>query len=177
MSAPQVMLLVVMLLGGVGVIGSYAQGLISRPGSIKVLWGKISGPFRTIYFISMVLSTLGYFAFAYYLLFRIDPVMARVTDTLGFDLFFAAISGMLLFSSLWMPFTYSYVDKPNKGTWIMIRGVLFLVALSSCALVWALLCLHDKTPAGPYWVAVVGAGYFALHTTLLDAFMWPVLYR
>jgi hypothetical protein len=177
MSTPQLMLLVVMLMGGLGVIGSYAQGLISHPGSIKVLWGKISGPFRTIYFISMLLSALGYFAFAYYLLFRVDPATALVTDTLGFEVFFAAITGMLLFSSLWMPFTYSYVDKPNKGTWLMIRVVLFLVALSSCALVWALLSLHDKTPPGPYWVAVVGAGYFALHTTMLDAFLWPVLYR
>ena len=177
MSTPQLMLLVVMLMGGLGVIGSYAQGLISHPGSIKVLWGKISGPFRTIYFISMLLSALGYFAFAYYLLFRVDAATALVTNTLGFEVFFAAITGMLLFSSLWMPFTYSYVDKPNKGTWLMIRVVLFLVALSSCALVGALRSLHDKTPPGPYWVAVVGAGYFALHTTMLDAFLWPVLYR
>jgi magnesium-transporting ATPase (P-type) len=125
----------------------------------------------------MLLSALGYFAFAYYLLFRVDAATALVTNTLGFEVFFAAITGMLLFSSLWMPFTYSYVDKPNKGTWLMIRVVLFLVALSSCALVWALLSLHDKTPPGPYWVAVVGAGYFALHTTMLDAFLWPVLYR
>jgi len=51
----------------------------------------------------MLLSALGYFAFAYYLLFRVDAATALVTNTLGFEVFFAAITGMLLFSSLWMP--------------------------------------------------------------------------
>ena len=177
MSNPQVMLLIVMAMGGVGVIGSYVQGFIAHPGSVNVLWGKISGPFRSVYTVSMLLSALGYFAFAYFLLFRIVPSEAKVTSTLGFDVFFAAITGMLLFSSLWMPFTYSYVEKPNPSTWAAIRIVLFLVGLSSCALVWALLSLHNKQPALPYWIAVAGSSYFAFHTTILDAFIWPVLYK
>ena len=177
MTSPQVMLLIVMLMGGVGVIGSYAQGFIAHPGSVNVLWGKISGPFRSVYTVSMLLSALGYFAFAYFLLFRIVPSEAKVTGTLGFDVFFVAITGMLLFSSLWMPFTYSYVEKPNPGTWAAIRIVLFMVGLSSCTLAWALLSLDSKQPSVPYWFAVVGSVYFAFHTTVLDAFIWPVLYR
>ncbi len=177
MTSSQVMLLIVMLMGGIGVIGSYVQGLIAHPGSVSVLWGKIKGPFRSVYTVSMLLSALSYFAFAYFLLFKIVPSEAKVTGTLGFDIFFAAITGMLLFSSLWMPFTYSYVEKPNPGTWTAIRIVLFLVGFSSCALAWALLSLHSKQPAVPYWIAVVGSIYFAFHTTILDAFIWPVLYR
>jgi hypothetical protein len=177
MSGAQVMLLIVMLLGGIGVIGSYAQGFIAHPGSINVLWGKIHGPFRTVYFISMLLSALGYFAFAYFLLFGVKSADVKIGSSLGFEAFFAAVSGMLLFSSLWMPFVYSWVEKPNPGTWKMIRAVLFLVALSSCGLVWALLSLQTKEPSFPYWLAVAGAGYFAFHTTMLDAFIWPVLYK
>ena len=177
MTSPQVMLMIVMLMGGVGVIGSYAQGFIAHPGSVNILWGKISGPFRSVYTVSMLLSALGYFAFAYFLLFRIVPSTAKVTGTLGFEVFFTVIAGMLLFSSLWMPFTYSYVEKPNPGTWVAIRIVLFLVGLSSCALAWAILSLHSKQPPVPYWFAVVGSVYFAFHTTVLDAFFWPVLYR
>jgi hypothetical protein len=127
MTSSQFMLLIVMLMGGIGVIGSYVQGFIAHPGSVNVLWGKIKGPFRNVYTVSMLLSALGYFAFAYFLLFKIVPAEAKVTGTLGFDVFFAAITGMLLFSSLWMPFTYSYVEKPNPGTWTAIRIVLFLV--------------------------------------------------
>ena len=82
-----------------------------------------------------------------------------------------------MFSSLWMPFTYSYVEKPNSDTWGAIRIVLFLVGFSSCALAWALLSLHTKQPSIPYWMAAGGSIYFAFHTTILDAFIWPVLYR
>lgn len=177
MSSAQFMLLVVMLMGGIGVIGSYAQGFVAHPGSVSVLWGKISGKFRSVYFISMLLSAVAYFLFAYFLLFAVKSVDVKVGSSLGFEVFFAAITGMLLFSSLWMPFVYSYVASPKPGTWKMIRGVLFLVALSSCALVWALLSLQTKEPSLPYWLAVGGAGYFAFHTTVLDAFVWTALYR
>jgi hypothetical protein len=177
MSSAQFMLLVVMLMGGIGVIGSYVQGFVAHPGSVSVLWGKISGKFRTVYFISMLLSAVGYFAFAYFLLFGVKSADVKIGSSLGFEAFFAAITGMLLFSSLWMPLVYSWVASPNKGTWVMIRGVLFLVALSSCALVWALLSLQTKEPSFPYWLAVVGAGYFAFHTTVLDAFIWPLKYK
>ena len=66
MTSSQVMLLIVMLMGGIGVIGSYVQGLIAHPGSVSVLWGKIKGPFRSVYTVSMLLSALSYFAFAYF---------------------------------------------------------------------------------------------------------------
>jgi hypothetical protein len=37
MTSSQVMLLIVMLIGGIGVIGSYVQGLIAHPGSVNIL--------------------------------------------------------------------------------------------------------------------------------------------
>ncbi len=177
MSIPQIMLLVLNVLGGAAVIGSYAQGGISHPAGLNVLWGNISTSVRPIYFVSMLLSALGYFFFIYFILFRLDPATVKVAGKIGFEVFFVIFTGMLLFSSLWMPFTYSYVDHNNPGTWVAIRVVLFLVALSSCALVWALLSLNTKTPSLPYWLAVAGSGYFAFHTLVLDGFLWPALYK
>jgi hypothetical protein len=177
MAIPQILLLILNVFGGAAVIGSYIQGFVSHPGSANVLWGNITGPVRSLYFISMILSALGYFAFIYFILFRLDPPAVRVSNTIGFEVFFVIMAGMLLFSSLWMPFTYSYVDNPHGGTWLAIRTVLFLVGISSAALVWALLSLHSKTPALPYWLAVAGSGYFAFHTLILDAFLWPALYK
>lgn len=177
MGIPQIMLLIINVFGGAAVIGSYIQGIVSHPGNLDILWGNITGSVRSLYFVSMILSALGYFAFIYYILFRLEPSSVRVPGNIGFEIFFVVFMGILLFSSLWMPFTYSYVDAPHPGTWIAVRIVLFLVALSSCALVWALVSLHSKDPSWPYWLAVAGSGYFAFHTTILDAFMWPVLYR
>jgi hypothetical protein len=177
MAIPQILLLILNVFCGAAVIGSYAQGIISHPGNLNILWGNISTSVRPIYFVSMLLSALGYFAFIYFIAFRLDPATVLVANKIGFEVFFVVFTGMLLFSSLWMPFTYSYVDNPNSGTWLAIRIVLFLVAISSCALLWALLSLNTKTPTLPYWLAVVGSGYFAFHTLVLDGFLWPALYR
>jgi hypothetical protein len=177
MSIQQILLLILNVLGGAAVIGSYVQGGISHPAGLNVLWGNISTSVRPIYFVSMLLSALGYFFFIYFIMFRLDPVTVKVAGKIGFEVFFVIFTGMLLFSSLWMPFTYSYVDNPNSSTWLAIRIVLFLVAISSCALLWALLSLNIKTPTVPYWLAVIGAGYFAFHTLVLDGFLWPALYK
>jgi hypothetical protein len=177
MPIPQIMLLILNIIGGAAVIGSYAQGIISHPGNLNILWGNISTSVRPIYFVSMILSAIGYFCFIYFILFRLDPAAVKVAGKIGFEVFFVIFAGMLLFSSLWMPFTYSYVDNPNSGTWLAIRIVLFLVAISSCALLWALLSLNTKMPSIPYWLAVVGSGYFAFHTLVLDGFLWPALYK
>jgi hypothetical protein len=177
MTTVQIVLLIINVVGGAAVIGSYAQGFVSHPGSVDVLWGNISGPTRSLYFVSMILSAISFFAFIYFILFRIDPAEVRIANRIGFEVFFAIFVGILLFSSLWMPFTYSYVESPKPGTWLAIRTVLLLVAFSSCALLWALLSLNNKQPAAAYWAAVVGSGYFAFHTLILDGFIWPALYK
>jgi hypothetical protein len=177
MAVQQILLLVLNVFGGAAVIGSYAQGFISHPGNVNVLWGNITGSVRSLYFISMILSALGYFAFIYFVLLSLDPPQVKITGAFGFEVFFVIFAGILLFSSLWMPFTYSYIDSPHSGTWLAIRAVLLLVGLSSCALLWALLSINTKTPSLPYWLAVAGSGYFAFHTLILDGFLWPALYR
>jgi len=98
MSAPQVNAFGCHVAGwSVRVSRQLRAGLISRPGSITKSSGENLRAVPDDLFHFDGAFALGYFAFAYYLLFRIDPVMARVTDTLGFDVFFAAISGMLCF--------------------------------------------------------------------------------
>ena len=76
-----------------------------------------------------------------------------------------------------MPLTNYYVSNPGTGVWIGIRAVLALVGLASIALVWALVAMQGKVPGTAYWLAVVGSGYFAFHTTVLDAIIWSALFK
>ena len=115
MAVPQILLLILNVFGGAAVIGSYAQGFISHPGNVSVLWGNITGSVRSLYSISMILSALGYFAFIYFILSPLNPSQVKITGNFGFEVFFVIFTGILLFSSLWMPFTFSYVDFPNSG--------------------------------------------------------------
>ncbi len=176
MATQQIILLVINIIGGAAVIGSYIFGLNVQSGGASVLWGGVPANIRPVYTVSMILSALGYFAFLYYILFRLNPSEVTIANTFGFSLFFAIFILILLPSALWMPLTNFYVNTPSTGTWVIVRIILALVGIGSIALVWALLYLQAREGVA-YWLAVAGSGYFAFHTAILDAVIWAALFK
>ena len=67
MSTQQIILLVINIIGGAAVIGSYVYGLNANAGGANVLWGGVPNNIRPIYTVSMILSALGYFAFMFFM--------------------------------------------------------------------------------------------------------------
>ena len=177
MGIQQIILLIINILGGAAVIGSYVLGLRGQSGGTNILWGSVPADIRPIYTVSMILSALGYFAFLYYILFRLDPAQIKIFGISGFTMFYVIFLFILVASAFWMPLTNMYVGNPSTGVWIGIRTVLAIVGLSSIALTLAFLTLQGKVPGLAYWLAVVGSGYFAFHTTVLDAIVWAALFR
>jgi hypothetical protein len=177
MRTEQVILLIINILGGAAVIGSYVLGLKGQSGGANVLWGGVPNSLRPVYTVSMILSALGFFAFIYFILFRLVPGEVLIGGRFGFSLFYAIFLVILVASAFWMPLTNAYVGNPSTGMWIGIRTVLALVGLGSIALMLALLTLQTKVPGISYWLAVVGSGYFAFHTTVLDAIVWAALFK
>jgi hypothetical protein len=176
MATQQIVLLIINVIGGIAVIGSYIYGLTAQSGGANVLWGGVPENIRPVYFVSMIISALGYFAFLYYIIFKLSPSEVTIANTFGFSLFFAIFILILLPSALWMPLTNLYVGTPSSGTWVIIRTILGLVGIGSIALVWALLSLQTREGVA-YWLAVAGSGYFAFHTAILDAIIWAALYK
>ena len=173
MGTQQIILLIINIVGGVAVILSYVYGLRGQAGGANVLWGGVPEGIRPLYFVSMIISAIGYFAFIYFLLFRINPSQISIE----YSLFYAIFLVILIASAFWMPLTNLYVNNPGTGLWIGVRSVLALVGLGSIALVWALL-ISQADPRGiAYWLAVSGAGYFAFHTAILDAVVWAALFK
>jgi hypothetical protein len=177
MGIQQIILLIINILGGVAVIGSYILGLRGQSGGTNILWGGVPGDIRPVYTVSMILSALGYFAFIYYIFFRLDPAQVKIFGISGFVMFYVIFLLILIPSALWMPLTNTYVGNPSTGIWIGIRTVLAIVGLSSIALLCALVTLQGKVPGVAYWLAIIGSGYFAFHTTILDAIIWAALFR
>ena len=177
MRTEQVILLIINILGGAAVIGSYVFGLKGQSGGANVLWGGVPNSLRPVYTVSMILSALGFFAFIYFILFRLVPGEVLIGGRFGFSLFYAIFLVILVASAFWMPLTNAYVGNPSTGMWIGIRTVLALVGLGSIALMLALLTLQTKVPGISYWLAVVGSGYFAFHTAILDAIVWAALFK
>jgi hypothetical protein len=177
MATQHIILLVINVIGGAAVIGSYIFGLRAQSGGANVLWGGVPENIRPVYGISMILAALGYFAFMYYIFFRLNPSEVSIAGIFNFSLFYAIFLVILIPSALWMPLTNLYVGNPSTGIWIWVRIVLALVGIASIALLWALLTLHDKVPGVSYWIAVAGSGYFAFHTAILDAIVWAALFK
>jgi hypothetical protein len=176
MSRPKLILLLINIVGGAAVIGSYVIGLQGETGA-DVLWGGVPAGIRPVYTVSMVLSALGYFAFLNLLLFRVDPKEVTVSGRFGYSIFYPIFLLMLIPSAFWMPLTNLYVSDPSTGAWAAVRIVLFVVGLASIALAWALFTLRPGNKGKAYWAAVAGACYFAFHTFVLDAIIWAQLFK
>jgi hypothetical protein len=172
MKIEHVILLIINVIGGAAVIGSYIY-IAKQAGGLNTFWGNVPEGIRPVYFVSMIISALGFFAFIYYILFRIDPA----TTNVSYYWFYAIFLVMLAASAFWMPLTNMFMNNGGQGVWIAVRGVLALVGLASIGLLWALLAFHPATRGTAYWLAVVGAGYFAFHTAILDAIVWAALFK
>ncbi len=159
--------------GGILVIGSYVQGIRSDAANSNALWGGVPATLRPLYTVCMLLAAAGFFAFSYYVFFRIDPDVAEIAGTFDFKLFLV-LYGLILFpSALWMPLTVAMVKKPGRALWWAIRITLFVVGLASLGLLLSLLGLEPVESAPLRWLAVAGSVFFCIQTALLDALVWP----
>jgi len=177
MNVPRLVLLIINIIGGVAVLGSYILALKTHTGGADVLWGGVPIRIRPAYGVSMILSAAGYLAFTYFIFFKLDPANTLIAGKLGYGFLSILFVLILGASALWMPLTYVYIGHSTASIWIGIRIVLLIVGLSSCTLVWALLNLNNGASGLAYWLAIAGSAYFAFHTTVLDALTWPVLFR
>jgi hypothetical protein len=166
-------LVLVNLLGGSAVLGSYAYCLATNPATRANLWGNVPEELRPAYTVSMLLATVGYFAFSHFVLLRIDSRVARVGNSYGYGFFSLVYAGILAPSALWMPLTFRMFDEPSLGLWIAIRTVLALVGISSLALVWTIATVKPAGGGIGRVLALLGAAAFSVQTALLDALVWP----
>jgi len=163
------------LLGGAAVLGSYAWGLAAHPATRGQLWGGVPESLRPLYTASMLLAAVGYFAFSYFVFFRLDPNRDGV-GRFGFGVFHALYALILLPSALWLPLTFAMLDAPSAALWVGIRTVLALVALGSLGLVAALAVASPVEAPVARAIALAGALAFSLQTALLDALVWPAYF-
>lgn len=163
------------LLGGIAVLGSYAWGLAAHPQTRGQLWGGVPDSLRPLYTASMLLAAVGYFAFSFFVFFRLDPSRVAV-GRFGFGVFHVLYALILLPSALWLPLTFAMLDAPSAPLWAGIRTVLALVGVGSLGLVAALAVAGPADAPVARAVAIAGALAFSFQTALLDALVWPAYF-
>lgn len=176
MHIEQITIGIINLVGGLLVLISYVHGILTHTANRSAMWGNVPQRIRPFYGICMLLAAAGYFAFTYFILFRLNPYKTLVANTWDITLFFWVYILILYPSALWMPLIFDMLKKPSRGLWWAIRLTLAVVGLASLGLLWALLSLNTKEPAYLYWLAVAGAVFFCIQTAVLDALVWPAFF-
>ncbi len=171
MTKDQKILLVINLLGGTAVIGSYVWGLITHPGTGSLLWGSVPAAAIPFYAASMILGAIGFLVFTAYLLFGLDPAKVKISIRAGFGGFRTLYLLILVPSALWMPLTYATLAAPSNLLWFGIRLVLMLVGLGGLGMLSALLSIQPRSRR--LLAAFIGCIFFCIQTVLIDALIWP----
>jgi hypothetical protein len=177
MSAKKWLMLFINLLGGGAVIGSYIWGFLTHPNAGQALWGGVPDSIRPFYTAGMFLAATGYFAFTYFILFRLNPTNTRVFSRFPFGLFNVLYAAILIPSALWMPLTLFALEGHSLGFVWAVRIVLALVGLASVGLLFALLKVEPRLPRLAHRLAVAGCVGFCLQTAILDAIVWVAFYK
>ncbi len=167
-------MLLLNLVGGVAVLGSYAWCISSypRPGEF---WGGVPDGLRPVYTVNMFLAAMGYFAFTFFLMFRLAPATPRAGGP-GLGSFNALYALILLPSALWMPLTFAMLESPGPGLWWAIRLTLAVVGIASLGLLAGLLAARPRPSTLAHKLAVAGSLAFCFQTAILDALVWSAYF-
>jgi hypothetical protein len=169
-------LIVLNLVGGIAVLGSYAWGIGGHPESRDALWGGVPDSLRPFYTVSMFSAALGYLLFSTFIVFG-RPGGASVDGAAGGAARLPLLYGMVLIpSALWLPLTFEMVAAPSALLWWSIRAVLFSVGFGSLGLLLWLVRSARAHPSALAWAAVAGGVAFCIQTALLDALVWPAFF-
>ena len=160
------------LLGGLGVLGSYAIGLQAHWGSNALLWGGIPESVRGVYTSCMFPAAFGYLVCFAYLL-KADWSSLRFEDgpagrtLLRLHLLFLATA------TAWMPLTWLALDHQVTHLFWPIQGVLLVTGLSAFAIWRSLFKLID--PPSPRFLkaAKICFAFLVFQCLVLDAMVWP----
>ncbi|MEC7242557.1 MAG: hypothetical protein VXW32_15090 [Myxococcota bacterium] len=160
------------LIGGLGVLGSYAVGLQAHWGQNELLWGGIPESVRGAYTSCMFPAALGYLVCFAYLMkadwedlrFRNGPAGRSL---LRLHLLFLATA------TAWMPLTWLALDHQVTALYWPIQGVLLVTGLSALGIWRSLFRLVD--PPNPRFLLAAKVGFFFLvfQCLVLDALVWP----
>ena len=176
MPAQKKLLWIVNIVGGIAVLGSYAIGVYTHPDAGQILWGNVPESIRPIYNINMMLAAAGYFAFFFFILFQLDAYKISIAGRFGFGLFPILFATILIPSALWMPLTFQAVERSSLPMVWSVRIVLWLVALSSLALFFAILKVNPHQANRSRYFALAGSIVFCIQTVFLDAIVWVIYF-
>jgi len=165
------------IVGGTGVLISYAHGLLTHVELRGDLWGAVPENIQSYYTMSMVLSALGYFFFTAYIILYVPFGGEHIFGTFNFTLINLLYAGFIIPSVFWISMTFSMMTNPTPLLWIGLRSILFIVGFSSVGLLGAFIFSKFDKSSWLYYAGIIGLIPFCVQTMFLDALVWPVYFQ
>lgn len=134
--------------------------------NVNKLWGRIKGNFLNVYYLSMILSTIGFLLLFYYLIISNNFTEDQVNKL------FIALLLIVVVSMIWMPLSIYYLKNKKDLYKFLIYIVLFIVAISSLYLIYILNQTKEYKLKLYKNLAMIGMTYFFIHAFLFDFLMW-----
>ncbi len=128
----------------------------------KKLWGRINGNLLNLYYISMILSTMGFLLLFYYI------ITTNIFTQNNINLIFGLLIAIIVISMFWMPMSLYYIKNKSEVIKYLIIFILFMVALSTLYLLYVLKNINDKNNK----LALIGMTYFFIHAFFFDTIIW-----
>jgi len=159
------MYITILTIFGIGLLYSYYYFLKDNKNILK-LWGRVKGNLLNIYYVSMLLSTIGFILMFFYLFYSNNFTK---NDMLKI---FICISMIVLISVLWTPLSLKYVKTKENIYKYLTLLVLFLVALFTVLLIISLYNVKDTKYILYKNIALGGMIYFFIHAFFFDFLIW-----
>ncbi len=160
------------VVGGAAVLGSYIYGFSAYPDSVDALWGGVPEGLIGVYSGNMLLAASGYLLMFAFLLLKVPSDARTSNGGLLFERLNSLYFLILLCSALWMPLSFALLKAPNIDLWWSIRAVLLGTGISSL-LVGYEVYRHASERGRFLTITLIAYGFFCLQTAVLDALIWP----
>ena len=164
--------LIINVVGGVAVLGSYAHGIATHPETAGQLWGSLPEAAVPFYTGCMPFAAIGYLTVFAFLLVQ-KPSQVRFGRGPAYPWFMGSHAVFLLASTLWMPLCFAALDGASPGLLPWIQLVLAIAGSAALVHVVWLIRLVDSPWPRLRAAAIVGATGLMIQCTILDALVWP----
>jgi hypothetical protein len=168
----KILFLLINLVGGGAVLGSYVYGFITLTDT-TALWGGVPEAMRPVYGVNMWLAAAGYLVAFTWLLLKADPERSLPNGTPLFERLNWLYTVILFGSALWLPTTAALLQAPDPALWLGVRAILAAVGIAALSVLLVLWQQRRVEGGVFYTLALVGLLPFCLQTAVLDALIWP----
>jgi len=125
------------------------------------LWANIKGPYRIIYYISMILAALSYMYFTYWIIFKRPSEDNNLLVWIGTILFFVG-------ACLWAPSLYYHFIKNLNKVFVYLT-----LGLTSIGIILLTIYLMDKGDM----ISKICVSVFLYHVLIMDNIIWSIKFQ